>query len=345
MKLLATTVVGSYPQPDWLIARDGLLGRLPPRVSAAELWRMPAERLAAAQDDATLLAVRGMERAGIDLVTDGEIRRESYSNRFATALSGVDPDHPGAAVGRSGDEIEVPRIVGPVRRIAPVEVRDARFLRANTERSIKVTVPGPFTLGQLAQDEHYGDERALALDLAAAVNEEVKALHEAGADVVQLDEPYLEARPAKARAFGVEAVNRALEGVTGVTALHVCFGYGHFAKDKPAAYSILDELGACRVDQLSIEAAEPGLDPAVLAAVGGKTVVYGVVASGSESVESVDVVAERIRAALRFVPPERLMPAPDCGMKYLTRPVAFAKLQALADGAGLVRGELDRATA
>jgi 5-methyltetrahydropteroyltriglutamate--homocysteine methyltransferase len=343
VKLLATTVVGSYPQPDWLIDRERLLGRLPPRAGAADLWRVPAERLVEAQDDATLLAVRDMERAGIDLVTDGEIRRESYSNRFANALSGVDPDRPGRAVGRSGTETEVPRIVGPVRRVAPVEVRDARFLRANTERAIKVTVPGPFTLGQLAQDEHYGDERALALALAAAVNEEVKALHEAGADVVQLDEPYLEARPEKARAFGVEVVNRALEGVRGATALHVCFGYGHFVKHKPAAYSILDDLGECRVDQLSIEAAEPGLDPAALAAVAGKTVVYGVVASGNASVESAEVVAERIRAALRFVPPERLVPAPDCGMKYLPRRVAFAKLQSLAAGASLVRAELARA--
>ena len=343
MTLLATTVVGSYPQPDWLIDRDHLLGRLPPRANASELWRVPAARLQEAQDEATLLAIREMERAGIDLITDGEIRRESYSNFFATALTGIDHEHPGTAISRNGVETEVPRIVGPVRRSAPVEVRDVEFLRANTDRPIKATVPGPFTLGQLAQDDHYGDERALALELAAAVNDEVKALHDAGADVVQLDEPYLEARPEKARAFGVEAVNRALEGVTGVTALHVCFGYGHFVTSKPHAYAILDKLGACRADQLSLEAAEPRLDPAALAAIPDKTVVYGVVASGNEAVESVDVVAEQIRAALRFVPPERLMPAPDCGMKYLPGPVAFAKLQALVAGASLVRGELSAA--
>jgi 5-methyltetrahydropteroyltriglutamate--homocysteine methyltransferase len=342
VKLLATTVVGSYPQPEWLIDRDRLLGRLPPRASAAELWRVPVQRLAEAQDDATLVAVRDMERAGIDLVTDGEIRRESYSNVFATSLAGIDHENPGTAVGRTGVETVVPRIVGPVRRVAPVAVRDVEFLRANTDRPIKITLPGPFTLGQLAEDEHYGDERELALDLAAAVNEEVNALHDAGADVVQLDEPYLEARPEKARAFGVEVVNRAIESVSGVTALHVCFGYGHFVKDKPPAYSTLEELDGLHVDQLSIEAAQPGLDPAVLSSIDRKTIVYGVVASGNEAVETADLVAQRIRAALRFVPPGRLMPAPDCGMKYLPRPVALAKLQALTAGANLVRGELGR---
>jgi 5-methyltetrahydropteroyltriglutamate--homocysteine methyltransferase len=340
VKLLATTVVGSYPQPDWLIDRARLRDRPPPRARAAELWRVRAALLGQAQDDATLLAVRDMERAGIDLITDGEIRRESYSNRFANALSGIDHEHPGTAVGRTGLENAVPRIVGPVRRTGPVEVRDVEFLRANTDRPIKITVPGPFTLAQLAEDEHYGDERALALDLAAAVNEEVKALHKAGADVVQLDEPYLEARPEPARVFGVEVVNRALDGATGTTALHMCFGYGHFVKDKPAAYSFLEELEDCRVDQLSLEAAEPQLDPSVLASIPDKTVVYGVVSTGEAEVETADVVAERIRAALRFVPPERLMPAPDCGMKYLPRRVAFAKLQALTAGASSVRDEL-----
>jgi 5-methyltetrahydropteroyltriglutamate--homocysteine methyltransferase len=281
-----------------------------------------------------------MERAGIDLLTDGEIRRESYSNRFANALSGIDLDRPGRTLGRSGKANAVPRIVAPIRRERPVEVRDVEFLRANTDRPIKITVPGPFTMTQQAEDEYYRDERALALDLAAAVNEEVKALHAAGADVVQLDEPYLEARPEQARAYGAEAVNRALAGVTGTTALHVCFGYGHFIRDKPATYSCLEELSRCQVDQLSIEAAQPRLDPSGLAAFEDKTVVYGVVSTGELEVETAEVVAGRIRAALRFLPPERLMPAPDCGMKYLPRSVAFAKLQALVAGTELVREEL-----
>jgi 5-methyltetrahydropteroyltriglutamate--homocysteine methyltransferase len=339
--LLVTTVVGSYPQPDWLIDRNRLSKRLPPRTRAGELWRVRAEDLEEAQDDATILAVRDMERAGIDVITDGETRRESYSNRFANALSGIDLDRPGTTLGRSGIPTAVPRIVAPIRRGGPVEVRDVEFLRSNTDRPIKITIPGPFTMTQQSEDDYYGDERALALDLAAAVNEEVRALHAAGADVVQLDEPYLEARPEQARAYGAEAVNRALESVAGTTALHVCFGYGHFIEDKPAAYSCLDVLDACEVDQLSIEAAQPGLDPSCLADIRDKVVVYGVVSSGDPGVETAENVADRIRAALPFVPPERLMPAPDCGMKYLPRAVAYSKLEALVAGTARVRGELE----
>lgn len=338
--LLRTTVVGSYPQPNWLIDRDRLQKRPPPRALARELWRIPDEYLEEAQDDATILAIRDLERAGIDVITDGEIRRESYSNRFANALAGIDLDNPGVFVERSGVENAVPRIVGPIRRAAPVEVRDVEFLRANTDRTIKITIPGPFTMTQQTQDEHYGDERAMALDFAAAVNDEVKALFAAGADVVQLDEPYLQARPEKARAYGVEAINRALDGVEGTTALHMCFGYGHFIKDKPAGYSFLEELNDAAVDQLSLEAAQPGLDVSLLAVVAEKTLILGVVNNADLVVESPELVAERIRRALAFVPPERLMLAPDCGMKYIPRAVAFAKLQALAQGAAIVRAEL-----
>jgi 5-methyltetrahydropteroyltriglutamate--homocysteine methyltransferase len=301
---------------------------------------VPEELLAEAQDDATLLAVRDMERAGIDVITDGEIRRESYSSRFANALAGVDLDNPGTFVERSGVVNAAPRIVGPIRRVRPVEVEDVRFLRAQTERTIKITVPGPFTMAQQTEDEHYQDERALALDFAAAVNEEVRDLFEAGADVVQLDEPYLQARPEQAREYGVEAIGRALTGVEGTTALHVCFGYGHFIKDKPTGYSVLEQLAAIPVDQVSVEAAQPRLDPALLAPLAGKTIVYGVIDNSDPGVEPPEVVAERIRAALRVVPAERLMPAPDCGMKYLSRPVAFAKLQALVAGTAVVRREL-----
>jgi 5-methyltetrahydropteroyltriglutamate--homocysteine methyltransferase len=338
--LLRTTVVGSYPQPDWLIDRERLSKRPPPRALARELWRVPEPFLEEAQDDATLLAIRDMERAGIDVVTDGEIRRESYSNRFANALSGIDLDNPGVFVERSGVENSVPRIVGPIRRVRPVEARDVEFLRRATDRPIKITIPGPFTMTQQTQDEHYHDERAMALDFAAAVHDEVCGLFAAGADVVQLDEPYLQARPERARAYGVEVINRALAGVEGETALHMCFGYGHFIKDKPAGYSFLEELNECAVRQLSIEAAQPGLDVSILGEIRDKTIILGVVSNGDLEVESPALVAERIRRALQYVPPERLMPAPDCGMKYLPRDVAFAKLRALVAGAEIVRAEL-----
>jgi 5-methyltetrahydropteroyltriglutamate--homocysteine methyltransferase len=287
-----------------------------------------------------VLAIRDLERAGIDVITDGEIRRESYSGRFANALAGVDLDNPGTFVERSGAVNAAPRIVGPIRRVRPVEVDDVRFLRAQTERPIKITLPGPFTMAQQTEDEHYHDERALALDLAVAVNEEVRDLFAAGADVVQLDEPYLQARPDRAREYGVEAITRALEGVEGTTALHVCFGYGHFIKDKPAGYSVLEQLAAVPVDQVSVEAAQPRLDPALLSQLAGKTIIYGVIDNADPAVETPALVAERIRCAVRHIPPEQLMPAPDCGMKYLSRPVAFAKLQALVAGTAIVRGEL-----
>jgi 5-methyltetrahydropteroyltriglutamate--homocysteine methyltransferase len=338
--VLRTTVVGSYPQPGWLIDRERLWKRPPPRALARELWRVPEPFLEEAQDDATLLAIRDMERAGIDIVTDGEIRRESYSNRFANALSGIDLDNPGVFVERSGVENSVPRIVGPIRRVRPVEVRDVEFLRRNTDRAVKITIPGPFTMTQQTEDEHYHDERAMALDFAAAVNDEVRGLFAAGADVVQLDEPYLQARPERARAYGVEAINRALEGIEGETALHMCFGYGHFIKDKPAGYAFLEELNDCVVRQLALEAAQPKLDVSILEKIRDKTIILGVVSNGDLEVDALELVAERIRRALEFVSPERLMPAPDCGMKYLPRDVAFAKLQALVAGTGIVRAEL-----
>jgi 5-methyltetrahydropteroyltriglutamate--homocysteine methyltransferase len=339
-RLLPTTVVGSYPQPDWLVDREALGGKLPPRVRARDIWRIPEPFLAAAQDDATILAIRDMERAGIDVITDGEIRRESYSNRFATALEGVDLDKPGTILSRSGKKTEVPRIVGPIRRTRDVEVEDVRFLRRNTDRAIKITLPGPFTMSQQAVDEFYGDDEALALAYADAVNEEARALKAAGADIVQLDEPWLQARPEQAARFGVKAVNRALEGVPGTRAIHLCFGYAHTVKDKPSGYSFLPQLGDSIADHISIEAAQPRLDPGVLKELSGKTIILGVISLGDPEAESAETVAARIRAALPYVAPERLVPAPDCGMKYVPRATAFAKLQALAAGAALVRAEL-----
>jgi 5-methyltetrahydropteroyltriglutamate--homocysteine methyltransferase len=338
--LLRTTVVGSYPQPGWLIDREQLQRRAPPRTRARELWRAPEDVLDEAMDDAAILAIRDMERAGIDIVTDGETRRESYSNRFANALGGVDLEHPGVFVGRNGGIGPAPRIVGPIRWQGPVEVAEVEFLKRSTERPIKITTPGPFTLAQQTQDEHYRDERALALDYAEAVRHEVKALFAAGVDVVQLDEPYLEARPEQAREYGIEAINRALEGIEGTSALHLCFGYGYIVKDKPSTYSFLEELNDTAVDQISIEAAEPGLDPATLSLIPQKAVIYGVVSCGEAGVESAETVADRIRSALRYITPERLLPAPDCGMKYLPRDVAFAKLRALVEGTRIVRAEL-----
>ena len=337
---LLTTVVGSYPQPDWLIDRDRLGDRLPPRVRARELWRVPPRLLEEAQDDATRLAVRDMELAGVDVITDGEMRRESYSNRFATALDGVDLDDPGVAFDRTGHQNPVPRVVGPIRRPRPVEVRDVAFLRSITGRRIKITVPGPFTMTQQAQNDHYPDERSLALAYAAAVNDELRDLKAAGADVVQIDEPYLQARPSAARAYAVEAINRALVGVHGDTVLHTCFGYAHVVKDKPKGYPFLGELDDCVATHLSLEAAQPRLDAEALRAVGDKIIVIGVVDLDDSAVETRDVVADRIRRALRVVPPERLVVAPDCGMKYLPRERAFRKLEAMVAGAQLVRAEL-----
>jgi 5-methyltetrahydropteroyltriglutamate--homocysteine methyltransferase len=337
---LETTVVGSYPQPEWLIDRERLGDRLPPRVRALELWLVPEPYLEDAQDDATRLAVADMERADVDVVTDGEMRRESYSNRFATALEGVDLDTPGVTLDRTGHENPVPRVVGPIRRTRPVEVRDVEFLRSITTRRVKITVPGPFTMSQQAQDDHYGDGRELALAYAEAVNAELRDLKAAGADVVQIDEPYLQARPEPAREFALEAIDRALEGIEGDTVLHTCFGYAHVVKNRLAGYPFLAELDQCRVTHISLEADQPALDPAVLRALPTKTILLGVLDLGAEDVERPDDVASRIRAALEVVPPERLVAAPDCGMKYLPRDRAFGKLEAMVAGARLVSEEL-----
>ena len=333
---LVTTVVGSYPQPDWLIDRQRLGDRLPPRVRARELWRVPEPLLEAAQDDATRLAVQDMERAGVDVITDGEMRRESYSNRFATALDGVDLDEPGVALDRTGHENPVPRVVGPIRRREPVEVRDVEFLRSITDRRIKITVPGPFTMTHQAQDDHYGDERNLALAYADAVNAELRDLKAAGADVVQIDEPYLQARPEPAREYAVEAVDRALDGIEGDTVLHTCFGYAHIVHDRPSGYPFLRELNECAASHLSLEAAQPDLEPEVLRELPDKVIVLGVLDLGSAEAETPEVVAGRIRRALEVLPPERIVVAPDCGMKYLPRELAFRKLEAMVEGARLV---------
>jgi 5-methyltetrahydropteroyltriglutamate--homocysteine methyltransferase len=337
---LVTTVVGSYPQPSWLIDRERLGDRLPPRVRARELWRVPEAYLEEAQDDATRIAVSDMERAGVDVITDGEMRRESYSNRFATALDGVDVDRPGVALDRTGHENPVPRVVGPIRRTRPVEVRDVEFLRTITDRRIKITVPGPFTMTQQAQNDHYRGDRDLALAYAEAVNEELRDLKAAGADVVQIDEPYLQARPEPARSYAVEAIDRALEGIEGETVLHTCFGYAHIVHDRLAGYPFLRELNDCAATHLSLEAAQPSLDPEVLRDLPDKVVVLGVLDLGSSEAEPPDVVADRIRRALTVLPPERLVVAPDCGMKYLARELAFRKLQAMVAGAPIVREDL-----
>jgi 5-methyltetrahydropteroyltriglutamate--homocysteine methyltransferase len=340
-KLLPTTVVGSYPQPDWLVDRYMLGSRLPPRTRALEIWRVAPEFLDQAQDDATVIAIRDMERAGIDIITDGEVRRESYSNRFATALDGMDLDNPGTALDRTGHPNPVPRVVGPIRRTRPVEVRDVQFLRANTDRAIKATLPGPFTMSQQAQDDHYHDEEALAMALAEAVNHEIRDLFAAGADVVQIDEPYLQARPEKAARFAVKAINRALDGVSGTTALHTCFGYAHIVHNRPNGYPFLEPLADTAVDQISIESAQQNVDLSVLRGLSNKALIVGVIDLSDDSpVEDVDTLAGRIRNALEFVDADRLILAPDCGMKYLPRDKAFGKLAALAAAAEKVRAEL-----
>lgn len=338
--LLPTTVVGSYPQPDWLVDRDMLMSITPPRVRLSKVWRFEGKLLEQAQDDATRLAVHDMEEAGVDIVSDGEIRRESYFNLFATNLSGIDLDEPGYMPDRTGARIPVPRVVGPIRRLRPVQVRDAEFLRSVTRHPIKMTVPGPFTMSQLAVDEHYGDEEALIMAYADAVNAELKDLKAAGCDFVQIDEPYLQAKPEKARKHGIAGINRALADISGPTIVHMCFGYAYVVKDKPSGYSFLPELDNCCSTQVSIEAAQPKLDPEATEGLPSKTVMLGVLDLGDPRVETPETVATRIRGALKHVPPERLVIAPDCGMKYLPRQTAFDKLKAMVAGAAIVRREI-----
>jgi 5-methyltetrahydropteroyltriglutamate--homocysteine methyltransferase len=337
--MLPTCLVGSYPQPEWLIDRARLAKQVP-RVRARDLWLVAPAQLAGAQDDATLLAIRDQERAGIDIVSDGEQRRESYSSHFATALDGVDADNPGTAINRLGKPIPVPRVAGPIRRRGPITVGDLKYLRVNTDRKIKATLPGPFTMSRQAQDEHYGDPGAMAMAFAAAVNAEIRDLFAAGADVVQVDEPWMQQFPDDARAYGLAAVNLALDGVSGTLAVHLCFGYAAVVHDKPTAYSFLAELENSKAHQISIEAAQPRLDLAVLSKLPSKAIILGVIDLGDPAVETPDIVADRIRAALRYVSPERLVIAPDCGMKYLPRAVARAKMQAMVDGTRMVRQEL-----
>lgn len=340
LPLFPTSLVGSYAQPDWLIDRQKLAGRFPPRVRAKELWRVAPEFLDQAQDDATLLAIRDQERAGLDIITDGELRRESYSNRFATALEGVDIDNPGTALDRSGHPNPVPRVTGKIRRKHPVEIRDVQFLRANTNRVIKITVPGPFTMSQQAQNDFYKDEQEMVLDYAAAVNAEIKDLFAAGADIVQIDEPYMQARPDKARQIGLSGLNAALEGVKGTTAVHICFGYAAVIHERPEGYSFLPEFANSPVQQVSIETAQSGLDCKVLEKLPGKTIILGVLDLADMTIEHPETVAARIRRALPYVPADRIVVAPDCGLKYLPRNVAYGKMCAMVEGAKIVRAEL-----
>ncbi len=339
-KLLPTSVVGSYAQPDWLLDRETLASGSPPRTRRESLWRVDEAWLEQAQDDATILAIRAQERAGIDIITDGETRRESYSNRFSTALDGIDPDRDGTAISRKGTPNAVPLVTGPIRRTKPIGVRDVAFLRANTDRQIKATLPGPFTMSEQAEDAYYKDAAAMAMDYAVAVNEEIKDLFAAGADVVQIDEPFLQARPDNARAYAIPAINRSLEGVEGTTALHLCMGYAAMIKDRPDHYHFLGELADSTVDQISVETAQPNLDMSVLADLPGKTIILGVINLDDMEVETPETVAERIESAFPHVPPENIIPAPDCGFKYVPRDIAYAKLEALVQGTNIVRERL-----
>ena len=338
-QLFPTSLVGSYPQPDWLIDRVRL-SKMVPRVRMDDLWLPDPKELEAKQDEATLLAIREQERAGLDIISDGEQRRESYSNRFATALEGVDTDNPGTTINRSGKPIPVPRVTGKILRKYPVELRDLQFLRANTERTVKMTVPGPFTMSKQAQNEFYTSEEEMALDYAAAVNDEIKDLFSAGADIVQIDEPWMQQHPDKAREYGLKALDRSLDGVTGTVAVHLCFGYAAVVHEKPPGYSFLGELEGSRAAQVSIEAAQPKLDLKVLQKLPSKTIILGVIDLADPHVETADVVAARIRQALDYVPAERIVVAPDCGMKYLPREIAFGKMQAMVEGARIVRAEV-----
>ena len=337
--LFPTMLVGSYPQPEWLIDREKLAGRFPPRVRAKELWRIPEPYLAQAQDDATVMAIRAQEEAGLDIITDGEIRRESYSNRFATALDGVDIDNPGTALDRSGHPNPVPRIVGRIRRRHPVEVEDLKFLRRHTSRMVKITVPGPFTMSQQAQNDYYKTDEEAAMDYAAAVNGEIRDLFAAGADIVQIDEPYMQARPEKARQYGLKALIRALDGIQGTTAVHICFGYAAVIHERPSGYSFLPELAGCDCRQVSVETAQSNLDCSVLAKLEGKKIMVGAIDLSTMMVETPQTVVARVKRALPYVRPENVIIAPDCGMKYLTREAAVGKMRAMAEAAKILRRE------
>jgi 5-methyltetrahydropteroyltriglutamate--homocysteine methyltransferase len=339
--VLPTTVVGSYPQPDWLVDRE-MLSKSVPRTRMTQMWRIPQAYLEQAQDDATILAIRDLEHAGIDIVTDGEIRRESYSNRFATALEGIDTDNPAIITTRSGQQTPVPRVVGNVFRSGPVELRDMEFLRRNTDRAAKITLPGPFTMSQQAKNEFYKDDEELAMALAAAVNAEALELQKAGADVIQLDEPWVRNDPAAARRYAVKAINRALQGITVPTVVHICFGYAAVVPGdtKPSGYSFLAELADSTAEQISIEAAQPKLDLGVLADLSSKKILLGVIDLGNPEIETAAVIADRIRHGLNYVSADRLIPAPDCGMKYMPRHVAFGKLKAMSEAAAIVRKEI-----
>jgi 5-methyltetrahydropteroyltriglutamate--homocysteine methyltransferase len=337
--LFPTTLVGSYPQPEWLIDRQQLMKRMPPRVRATDLWRVPEPWLSQAQDDATILAIKAQEDAGLDIITDGEIRRESYSNRFATALEGIDLENPGTAISRTGRTNSVPRIVGTIRRKHPVEVADVRFLRSHTSKIIKMTLPGPFTRSQQAQNDYYASEEAVAMAYADVVNAETRDLFAAGADIVQIDEPYMQAQPEKARQYGLRALNRALEGVEGTTAVHICFGYAAIVHEKPSGYSFLLELAGCSCAQISIESAQPKLDCGMLAKLSGKQVMVGCLDLNDMTVETPEVIVARIEQALAYVPAANVILAPDCGMKYLPRDIAFLKLRAMVEAAKILRGQ------
>jgi 5-methyltetrahydropteroyltriglutamate--homocysteine methyltransferase len=340
LPLLPTSLVGSYAQPSWLIDRDRLGERLPPRVLLEELWRVSTDQLEEAQNDATIIALEDQHRAGVDIVTDGEMRRESYSNRFANALDGVDIDHPGEAIDRTGKAVPVPQVVGEISRREPVEAQFIAFLKAHTDKPIKITLPGPFTMAQQAQNSYYPDDRSMAMAYAVAVNDELKDLFAAGVDIVQLDEPYVQARPEAAREFAVEAIDRALQGATGPTVLHVCFGYGKHVENKPQGYAFLGELDACTADEISIECAQPKLKMDLVQSLPNKKIHVGVLDLRDQNPESPELVAERIRAALEYMPADRIVVAPDCGMKYLPREVAFAKLKNMVLGRDIVRAEL-----
>ena len=337
--LFPTTLVGSFPQPDWLIDREKLAGRFPPRVRALELWRIPEPWLSEAQDDATVIAIRSQEEAGLDIITDGEIRRESYSNRFATALEGIDIDNPGTALDRSGHPNPVPRIVGKIRRKHAVEVGDLQFLKVHTDRMVKITVPGPFTMTQQAQNDFYASDEEAAMDYAMAVNEEIRVLFAAGADIVQLDEPYMQARPEKAREYGLKALNTALDGIEGTTAVHICFGYAAIIHERPSGYSFLSELRDCTCNQVSVETAQPNLDCKVLADLSAKKVMVGCLDLSDMNVESPEAIISRVKKALEHLKPENVILAPDCGMKYLPRDVANGKLRAMVEAAKTLREE------
>jgi 5-methyltetrahydropteroyltriglutamate--homocysteine methyltransferase len=338
--MLTTTIAGSLPKPSWL-AKPGVLWAP---------WSLSDASLAEGKRDAVRLALREQEEAGIDIVTDGEQSRQHFVHGFLEAIEGVDFTRR-VTIGIRADryKAEVPTVTSSIARRRPVHADEVKFARAHTTRKLKFTVPGPMTIVDTLADEFYRDRRRLAMEFARVINEEARELVALGLDVLQLDEPAFNVYMDDARSWGIEAIHRAIDGLSCKTAVHICYGYGikanvDWKSTLGAEWRQYEQtfpaLAASRIDQVSIECANSKVPLALLGLLRGKDVMVGVIDVATDAIETPAQVAATIRSVLPFVPPERLYPCTNCGMVPLGRDVAMDKLRALAAGAALVRGEL-----